>query len=491
LHTRLRPVIVTAAVASLGFLPMALSTSAGAEVQKPLATVVIGGLITATLLTLLILPVFYIFFTSGKFSGGLTKSSVKKVPVIILFLGISSFFTVANAQQTKKVSLHDAIKIALDSNMTVRSAAFSMDAGRALKGAAVDIPKTAIDGEFGQMNSYSNDNSITISQSFEFPSVYVNKYRLADAAFKSSEWKFKVSQLDIATQVKQLYWQYIYLAAKQKLLVYQDSLYSGILRAAELRVKAGETNKLEMITARSQNLEIRNELFQVNSDIGILSRKMKILLNSEFLPVPEETNLRKIPYSLLSDSSSLALNPALGYIRQQVEVSHIENKLERSQMMPDINIGYFSQTIIGTHDVNGSPTAFGNDYRFNGIQAGITVPLWFPSYTSKTKAARINESIARNDAEYYRRSISGSYQTLLDEYGKFSSSVDYYEKQAVPEADLIIEQANLSYKAGALDYLEYVLTISRALVIRQNYIDALNNCNQTVISLEYITGKIF
>jgi cobalt-zinc-cadmium resistance protein CzcA len=53
LHTRLRPVIVTAAVASLGFLPMALSTSAGAEVQKPLATVVIGGLITATLLTCL------------------------------------------------------------------------------------------------------------------------------------------------------------------------------------------------------------------------------------------------------------------------------------------------------------------------------------------------------------------------------------------------------------------------------------------------------
>ena len=86
---------------------------------------------------------------------------------------------------------------------------------------------------------------------------------------------------------------------------------------------------------------------------------------------------------------------------------------------------------------------------------------------------------------------SGNYQTLVDEYGKFSSSVDYYEKQAVPEADIIIEQANLSFKAGALDYLDYVFTINRALVIRQNYIDALNNCNQTVISLEYITGKIF
>lgn len=62
---RLRPVILTAAVASFGFLPMALSTSPGAEVQKPLATVVIGGLITATLLTLVILPILYIFFERG------------------------------------------------------------------------------------------------------------------------------------------------------------------------------------------------------------------------------------------------------------------------------------------------------------------------------------------------------------------------------------------------------------------------------------------
>ena len=60
--TRLRPVLMTAAVASLGFLPMALSTSGGAEVQKPLATVVIGGLLSATLLTLIVLPILYLLF---------------------------------------------------------------------------------------------------------------------------------------------------------------------------------------------------------------------------------------------------------------------------------------------------------------------------------------------------------------------------------------------------------------------------------------------
>ena len=59
---RLRPVAMTALVASLGFVPMALATGTGAEVQKPLATVVIGGLISATLLTLLVLPALYVLF---------------------------------------------------------------------------------------------------------------------------------------------------------------------------------------------------------------------------------------------------------------------------------------------------------------------------------------------------------------------------------------------------------------------------------------------
>jgi cobalt-zinc-cadmium resistance protein CzcA len=57
--TRLRPVLMTALVAALGFVPMAIATGTGAEVQKPIATVVIGGLVTATLLTLVVLPALY------------------------------------------------------------------------------------------------------------------------------------------------------------------------------------------------------------------------------------------------------------------------------------------------------------------------------------------------------------------------------------------------------------------------------------------------
>ena len=68
--TRLRPVLMTALVASLGFVPMALATGTGAEVQKPLATVVIGGLISATLLTLFVLPALYrMVGAEGKSAG--------------------------------------------------------------------------------------------------------------------------------------------------------------------------------------------------------------------------------------------------------------------------------------------------------------------------------------------------------------------------------------------------------------------------------------
>lgn len=491
LHNRLRSVILTGAAPALGFLPMVISTSAGAEVQKPLATVVIGGLITATLLTLIILPVFYILFSSTSFRFRFKSGSAKKLAVIILLFGATSILNSINGQQTRVINLHDAIQTALDSNLSVKSAALSIDVRKALKGTSVDLPKTIIDGQYGQFNSFTNDNSFAISQSFAFPLVYINRSKLAKANIKSSELQYMVSQLEIATQVKQVYWQYVFLTSKQNLLIYQDSLYSGFLRAAELRAKSGETNRLEMITARSQSLEIKNQLYQVTSDIAISGRKLMVLLNSKTALIPSVKEVHRIDFALNSDSISVIQNPYLGYIKQQVEVSQIEKKLERSQMFPDLNIGYFSQTIIGTQDVNSTPQYFGKGDRFTGVQAGISIPLWITPYTSRAKAARISENIARTNAENYNKSLTGSYQSLLDEYNKYTSSVDYYEKQAVPEADLIIDQATRSYKAGALDYLDYVLTLNRALAIRQNYLEALNSFNQTIISIEYITGKIF
>lgn len=491
LRERIRPVIMTAAVASLGFLPMALSNSAGAEVQKPLATVVIGGLITATLLTLVVLPVFYLLFSSPKrLSSANNRSRVGIFSGFILISGLL-LGTPAKAQHGDRIGLQQAIRLALDSNLAVRSANYSVEVQKALKGAAWDLPKVSVEGQYGQFNSTARDNSIAISQSFSLPGYYINQHKLAAASAKNSDWQLQSSRLEIATAVKQLYWQLSYLNARMKLWQFQDSLYSGFRRAAELRARSGETNRLEMITASSQSLEIKNQLHQLQADIGICQRQMQLLLNVNHPVILRDTLLVAMKFQAGQDSFAIAENPDLNQAKQSVELSRLEKKVERSRALPELTLGYFNQSMIGVQEVNGIPRNFGSGDRLQGLQAGIAIPLWFPQYSAKVKAAKLKEQVAIANAGYFTLTLQGKYRTLLDELEKYRSSVNYYEEQALPEATLIIDQSIKSYKAGALDYLDYVLSLSRAMSIRQNYLEALNNYNQTVIQLEWTTGKVY
>jgi len=491
LNSRLRPVIMTAAVASLGFLPMALSTSAGAEVQKPLATVVIGGLITATLLTLFVLPVFYIIFSSMSFRALFRNNSTKTLVVMIVFVLGASVSNVLNAQNQRFIQLKEAIQMALDSNLSVRSAACSVEVQKALKGTAWDLPKTSFEAEYGQINSFSKDNNISISQSFSFPSVYVHQQKLATANVKSSEWQLQATRLETATQVKQIYCQLSYLYSKKRLYSSLDSLYTVFRRGAELSAKTGETNHLKLITARSESMEMKNNLQQVSSDLLILNRKLKTLLNMEEQPLIADTVLHRVEYLQTKDDVTLSENPLMGYIYQQVEVSEIEKKLEISRLLPEFNFGYFNQSMLGVQEVNGSPRVFTSGDRLTGISAGISVPLWITPGASKVKAAKLKQKAAQTDAENYSKSLAGNYGSLMLELNKNRNTIDYYEKQAVPEADLIITQATLSFKSGQIDYSEYLISLNRAISIKINYLDAVNNFNQTVNSIDYITGKIF
>jgi len=491
LNSRLRPVIMTAAVASLGFLPMALSTSAGAEVQKPLATVVIGGLITATLLTLFVLPVFYIIFSSMSFRALFRNNSTKTLVVMIVFVLGASVSNVLNAQNQRFIQLKEAIQMALDSNLSVRSAACSVEVQKALKGTAWDLPKTSFEAEYGQINSFSKDNNISISQSFSFPSVYVHQQKLATANVKSSEWQLQATRLETATQVKQIYCQLSYLYSKKRLYSSLDSLYTVFRRGAELSAKTGETNHLKLITARSESMEMKNNLQQVSSDLLILNRKLKTLLNMDEQPLIADTILHRVEYLQTKDDVTLSENPLMAYIHQQVEVSEIEKKLEISRLLPEFNFGYFNQSMLGVQEVNGSPRVFTSGDRLTGISAGISVPLWITPGASKVKAAKLKQKAAQTDAENYSKSLAGNYGSLMLELNKNRNTIDYYEKQAVPEADLIITQATLSFKSGQIDYSEYLISLNRAISIKINYLDAVNNFNQTVISIDYITGKIF
>ena len=226
---RLRPVLMTATVASLGFLPMAISTAAGAEVQKPLATVVIGGLITSTILTLIVLPVLYTYFEKWK---GKTKP-LPTATVAVIIAGLLLFAPGAKAQTPgRPLTMEQAIQIAVNNNQSMKASSLQVNQQQALRGSSFDLGKTNFDVQYGQFNSIKKDNNFSVSQSIPNPGVFRNQRGLYDARIKGAELNLSVTRNELSYQVKSAYSQLGYYVVLQELYKSQDSVNSNFLKVA-------------------------------------------------------------------------------------------------------------------------------------------------------------------------------------------------------------------------------------------------------------------
>jgi len=476
LKIRLRPVIMTATVASLGFLPMALSTSAGAEVQKPLATVVIGGLISSTFLTLVVLPILYIIF-SGKIrfkSGGASLTAV--IAAILISTAIFPVKGRSQGLHPKVYNLKQAIDRALTFNGFMRSSLLEIENQKVLRQTAWNIDKTTFGFQYGQFNSNANDNEFSVNQTFEFPSTYINQTRLAKASIKNAEIKSEFTKNEIIGQVKSAYYQLIFCLARLNLLQFQDSLYGNFLHAAQLRYQKGETNLLEKVTAESQLLAVKNQIKQALADIHIQECTLQTLLNEKSEIIISDSLLTKLTMIIPDDSASLASNPLISYLEQQTRIHRLEKRVEFSKLTPDLMIGYFNQ----------SNTDISSGGRFDGFQAGLGIPIFFAAQKGKVESAKINEEIAQNNLEFQKITLQHQLHILIQEYYKYRESLDYYEHSALQQAGIIITQADKSYKSGAIDYMEYVQNLKQGIEIKSNYLETVNSYNQSVISIEKI-----
>jgi heavy metal efflux system protein len=475
----LRPLIAAALLAILGFLPMAISTNAGAEVQKPLATVVIGGLISATLLTLIVLPLLYVIFSRKR---KIETLAVVKNVICILLVGGAVCLNSVQAQTTnpKSYTLEQAIQRALSDNGYVKSAALQVDYQKKLKGTSWEFEKTGIGYTYGQSNSFVKDNNIELSQTLPSISKSLCRSKLANSYIKIAQLGLTQSQAEIVSSVKETYIGLLYNYSNLKLLIYQDSLYSNFLKAAELKTSKGESPLLEKVTAETRSMEIKTLISQAKSDILIYQQKLQVMLNEQESINIADTVLYKIDFVKLPDSSAIANNSSLAIMKQSIEVSKRETQLEKLQLLPDLSVGYFNQS---NKDLD-------NDARFIGVQVGVTIPLLFFSQSSQIKAARVNNLIAQNNYAYYNTSVKGELQTLLQEFMKLKTSLDYYINSAIPQADLIIKQAGKGYLSGDIDYVEYVLNLDKALEIKSNYLVTLNDYDLSIITIDKLLGKI-
>lgn len=484
---RIRPILLTALTDVLGFLPMAVSTSAGAEVQQPLATVVIGGMITATLLTLFVLPILYRWVENRS-----AKVPVPKAMTVLLLVGGISLFSSGElkAQDVNSktiTTIEEAVTIGLSNNGNVQVAKTNIELQQQGKKAAFDPGKTNVGVQYGQYNSFENDFALNLSQQFDFPTVYTNQHKLAKEKTEGSQMQLAVTENSLKRDIRQSWYQLAYLREKEKLLLYQDTIYGRFLHAASIRYETEATSYLEKAAAETRVMEIQNALKIIASDITIQEKQLRILLN-------DTTGIRFMPDVLaertvasVQDSAQLANNPLLAYAKQQIDIAGAEKSVQSSKMLPGFSIGYFNQSLIGSPTANGDIA--GSSTRFSGVQAGITIPLFYGSYKANIKSAKLKEQMAETNANYYSTVLQGQYEQQLQEVLKYRGSLSYYRDKAVPQANLIIGNAQKSFENGAIDYVEYFQNLNQGLELTFNYLNTLNGYNQAIINLEYLIGQ--
>ncbi len=486
---RIRPILLTALTDVLGFLPMAISTSAGAEVQRPLATVVIGGMITATLLTLFVLPIIYRWVESrGKSNGPSLQPAYA-----VFFAGVFFFmpFGKSHAQQrpTTLNTLDEALLLASGENGLLQTQQLEVEARDVQAQLGFAPPKTEFSVEYGQYNSFQNDLIFQVNQSFEWPAAYASRKELASRQVLQEQAALSLTANELRRQVRLAWYRLRLLHERKKQLILQDSLYGDFLRAAEARYETGATGYLEKAAAETRKMESENALRILQSDIAMVEGELRILLNDasnslHFEPSPAEP-LQRSPATVL-DSSRLAANPSLAYAQQQIAVSMAEVEVQRAQRLPEITLGYFNQSAVGSIKPDGEQATLGT--RLSGVQLGMAVPLFGKSWKTQTAAAEIRSQMAQTQAAYVELELRGKYEQALQALLKYENSLQYYEEKALPQATLILENAQKAFEAGAIDYVEYFQNVQQALQIKLDYLSALEGYNNAVIDLEYLLG---
>jgi heavy metal efflux system protein len=402
---------------------------------------------------------------------------------LITAIGLNSLSALAIAQQG--ITLQAALDTAIKNNLSLRSDRLSADYLQKIKGTAYSIPQTNATFDYGQINSAYSDNKFGLAQSMKFPTVYARQKTVYDEEWKNGRLNVAIKENELKKQVSGAYYEMLYLQQKKKLLEHTDSLFESFLKTAELRLKVGETNILEKTTAETQRGQITIQLQELKEDFNIQQSKFKWLLNTTVDFVPSENNYRMGIVSV-ADTSALQQHPYIKQLQQQEQITLAKVQLEKSKLLPDLLLGYNTMTIKGT---GADGETYSGSKRFHSVQAGIGIPLFIRGQKASVAASKINVQLAQNNYAQGIQLMQANYQQALGQYNKNLRTVNYYETDALKNAEVIIQTANIQFKNGEINYLDWVLLTNNAISIQSGYIDAVRNLNQIIIEINSFIVK--
>ena len=458
----LRPVFLTGLVASLGFVPMAIAKSAGAEVQRPLATVVIGGLIVSTILTLIIIPVFYRLVNSS--AAWKRQRWLKRLLPFLLFLGI---LFPTHAQQT--VSLEEAVTIALENHPRLKTAMASIERSRASRGESWEVSPTTFNYSWGQINGETrNDNQMEITQSLGSLLTPFYKNALVNRQVATGEYYRDLVKKEITAEVKRA-WAYYQYAFHLCALYKEQIEWAGRLRkASQLRYEQGDITLLERNMSSTLVADLQTRLSQAEEELQLATRRFSWTCYSDSPLLPMDTTLVLFPARVAEIAPS---DIHLNYFRSVADEKKAMLRIERSRFFPELSVGYVRQKIAPLSGLD-------------SWMVGISFPVLFFPQHSRIRQAKIDSYIARTEAESNIRQLNNKVEELSVALRKEGEHIRYYTTGALPEADALLKSATVQFKESETDITQFVQSLNAAREIRRGYIEAVYAYNISALELE-------
>ncbi len=475
-HVRLRPVLMTAAVASLGFLPMALSQSGGAEVQRPLATVVIGGLVSATLLTLLLLPVLYDMLERWR-----PSKSAAKVTVLLLLLGASGSLS---AQDATGYTLPQLLQKAEADNPSLAAGQYRAEAAGRQKGTSWELGPTELSATFGQYNSANReDNQFNLSQTIPFPMLMARRHGLAQARETQAIFELDLRKREVERTVHSLHDRYQYLLAQRAHYLTLDSIWTTQVAGTERALRGGAATELDLAKVKTAHYRMLDQLQSNEHQLRQVETQLVQLLASD-----EPVEIQSEPYQTLDsppapDSASFALHPELRAQQARVLSAYEQLRVTRTQSAPSFKIGVFSTTIIGTPLQDGG-LADRSD-RFNGWSVGLSLPIWYLPHHAQNQSAKLSWHAAQAEQASQSATLWADANHAYQQVLLLEERLRLYEEALLPEANTIRVSAQRGFDLGSLGRFEYQHNIDQAMRIELEALDVQHRYNQSVIDYRY------
>lgn len=459
----LRPVFLTGLVASLGFVPMAIATSAGAEVQRPLATVVIGGLIVSTVLTLLIIPVFYQIVSYTVVWK--RRFSAKKFLFFFLLLAVVSPFT-AKAQE--KVTMDQAIELAKQNHPRLKIASAAIRQVKAGRGEVLELSSTEMNYSWGQLNGeLRKDKQWEVTQGLGSLLTPFYKNALVNRQVEMGAFYRQVVEKEVVAEVKRAWAYYLYACNLRALYNDQNKLAEQLQRMGELRYHQGEITLLEKNMTTSMAADMKNRLFQAQEEEKLALSRLNWVCYADRPLVPVDTALVQFPVDYQAPSFS---EVHMNYFQSQANEAKAQLNVERSRFFPELSFSYVRQDILPLKGLN-------------SWMVGVSFPVYFLPRRSKIKQAKVAAVIARTEAETNTQNLYNKVSEAVASLRRQSESLRYYTTSALKEADELLKVANLQLQHSETNITEFIQAVNVARDIRRGYLETVYQYN--IAALEY------